>query len=216
MPERQAQIFAFLRSFQEEHGAPPSTRDIARKFKTSQPTALGHLHALARKGIIEKLGDGRFGIRTNSRLRHIDVPVFGCIPAGDPVAAEQQSDETIALDPSLFGFSAEQHRALWALRVSGDSMEGAGILDGDLAIMHKREPRTGDIVAALVDGNAATLKTLVKDKDRFILRAANERYKDIVAANLEVQGVLVGLVRTGGPQAHVPKVDQARTALGFL
>jgi repressor LexA len=82
--------------------------------------------------------------------------------------------------------------------------------------MHKREPRTGDIVAALVDGNAATLKTLVKDKDRFILRAANERYKDIVAANLEVQGVLVGLVRTGGPQAHVPKVDQARTALGFL
>jgi len=163
LPERQAQIFAFLRSFQEEHGAPPSTRDIARKFKTSQPTALGHLHALARKGIIEKLGDGRFGIRRIPRLRHIDVPVFGWHPGrGSGRSGAAICTKRSRSIPVSSGSVRSSTARSGALRVSGDSMEGAGILDGDLAIMHKREPRTGDIVAALVDGNAATLKTLVK------------------------------------------------------
>jgi len=87
---------------------------------------------------------------------------------------------------------------VWALRVHGDSMVGAHILDGDLAVLERREPRDGDIIAALVDETTTTLKRLVHVRGRAVLRAANRRYRDIVPEHrLESQGVLVGLIRRG-------------------
>lgn len=195
LTERQAETLRFVAEFQELHGAPPSTRDVARAFQTSQPTALGHLRALARKGRLEKLGDGRFGIKAGPR--QLRIPVYGTIPAGKPVATEQVADESVSIDPKLFGIRAHDQGALWALRVSGDSMDGAGIHDGDLAIMLRREPRPREIVAALVDGTSTTLKQLLRDKGRVVLRAANRRYRDIRPATIEAQGVYVGLIRTG-------------------
>jgi repressor LexA len=82
------------------------------------------------------------------------------------------------------------------LRVTGDSMIGAHICDGDLGVFERRDPLPGDIIAALVDGTATTLKRLVHLRGRPVLRAENSRYADIIPAErLECQGVLVGLIR---------------------
>ena len=82
----------------------------------------------------------------------------------------------------------------WCLKVSGDSM-APGILDGDIVALVRRDPKPGDIVAALVDETTVTLKRLVKDRNRMVLRAANAKYKDIVPQRLESQGVVVGVIR---------------------
>lgn len=121
--------------------------------------------------------------------------MYGTIPAGNAVAAEQECDERVVIDPALFAVEPRERNSLWGLRINGDSMEGAGIRNGDLAIMLRREPRNGDIVAALIDGTSATLKQLLRKNGRVVLRAANRKYADIVPATLEVQGVYVGLIR---------------------
>lgn len=196
LTKRQAEILAYVENFQERHGTPPSTREVARTFNTSQPTAFEHLRALARKGRIEKLADGRLGIKAANRGRQIEIPIYGYIPAGVPVGNEQETSETVAIDPQLFGFRPADFTRLWALRITGDSMERAGIFAGDLAIMLKREPSPGEIIAALVDGTATTLKRLIRTNGRLVLRAANRKYGDIRPTHLEAQGVLVGLIRT--------------------
>ena len=83
----------------------------------------------------------------------------------------------------------------WFLRVRGDSMSGANIFDGDLVALERREPRHGDIIAALVDETDTTLKRLVHERGRMLLRAENKRYPDIMPARIESQGVVVGIIR---------------------
>ena len=102
----------------------------------------------------------------------------------------------LARKGKLFGIGRAKAGEVWGLRVSGDSMINAHILDGDLAILARREPRPGDIIAALVDETTTTLKRLVLVRGRPVLRAENKRYRDIVPERrLESQGVMVGLIR---------------------
>ena len=97
---------------------------------------------------------------------------------------------------TLFGVGGRKPHLLWALRVQGDSMIGAHIVDGDIVVLERREPRVGEIIAALVDGTSSTLKRLVREGGRSVLRAENERYADIVPEQgLESQGVVVGVIR---------------------
>lgn len=197
--EKQESILDFIRAVQSERGMPPSTRDIQRNFGyASQNAAMNHLRALAKKGAIEQINGRTWGLRAKLvQTQLFTIPVFGSIPAGQPVLSEQQHDgESAQIDPNLF--NVPQHRAqkLWALRVSGDSMIDAHICDGDLAILEQREPRAGDIVAALVDETHTTLKRLLFRAGAAILHPENPRYPDIVPERgLECQGVLVGLVR---------------------
>ena len=196
MTERQEQILDFVRDYQERESVPPATREVARHFECSQPTALQHLQSLARKGELEKLADGKWGLKSTAVQSHLfSIPIYGTIPAGLPTLEEQRPDETVAINPSLFGLTSARAAQLWALQVQGDSMIGAGILEGDLAIMIKREPKPGDIIAALVDGCTSTLKRLVQVRGRMVLRAENKRYRDITPERLEAQGVLVGVIR---------------------
>jgi repressor LexA len=196
MTERQEQILDFVRDYQEREGVPPSTREVARQFECSQPTAVQHLQTLAKKGQLEKLADGKWGLKSTAVQGHLFViPIYGTIPAGLPTLEEQRPDETVAINPALFGLTQARAAQLWALQVHGDSMTGAGILTGDLAIMIKREPKPGDIIAALVDGMTSTLKRLVKVRDRLVLHAENKRYHDIAPERLEAQGVLIGVIR---------------------
>ena len=200
MTERQEQILDFIRLFQREKGVPPSSREIQRKFRlSSQSTVIGHLRALANKGQIEQLAGRTWGLRASSVQAHLfEMPVFGTIPAGLPAMQEQEPEETIAISPSVFGIRRPGPNQVWALRVRGDSMVGAHIMDGDMAVLERREPREGDIIAALVDETTTTLKRLVHLRGRPVLRAANKRYRDIVPERrLESQGVLVGLIRRG-------------------
>ena len=118
------------------------------------------------------------------------------IAAGLPAMQEQSPDETITVDPTLFGVRRARPHHFWFLRVRGDSMIDAHILDGDLVALERREALPGDIIAALVDETDTTLKRLVRERGRLILRAANKRYSDIVPTRgLESQGVVVGLIR---------------------
>jgi repressor LexA len=196
LTERQEAILDFVREYQAAQTVPPSTREVARRFGCSQQGAAKHLQALARKGQLEKLADGKWGLQAKSVQGHLfDIPVYGAIPAGLPAMLEQDPEETVAVDPAVFGVRKSRAGNFWFLRVTGDSMAGANIFDGDLVALSRREPRPGDIIAALVDETTTTLKRFVKERDRTLLRAANPRYADIEPQRLESQGVVVGMIR---------------------
>ena len=198
LTERQEEILDFIRSYQGEHGLPPSTRIIQRHFGfSSQSTVMSHLRALANKEQVSKLDDQKWGLKAAAVQGQLfSVPVYGSIPAGLPAMKEQTTDEVLALDPAIFGIRSRRPHHLWALRVQGDSMIDAHILDGDLVILERREARPGDIIAALVDETNTTLKRLVHVRGKPVLRAENKKYADIVPEReLESQGVLVGVIR---------------------
>ena len=196
LTERQEEVLDFVRQYQTAHGVPPSTREIARSFECSQPTVLKHLQSLARKTHLDKMADGKWGFKAAQVQGHLfETPVYGAIPAGLPAMQEQEPEETITIDPTLFGVRNARKGQFWLLRVTGDSMIGANIIDGDLVALVRREPRPGDIIAALVDDTSTTLKTYVKERGRVLLRPANARFHDIVPQRLESQGVVVGVIR---------------------
>lgn len=196
LTERQDQILDFVKEHQRVQGVPPSTRQIGRQLDASQATVMGHLRALAKKGQLEKLADGKWGLKATGVQTHLfEAPVYGSIPAGLPAMNEQTPDETVMVDPKIFGVRRARKNHFWFLRVRGDSMVGANIFDGDLVALERREPREGDIIAALVNETETTLKRLVQEKGRMLLRAENNRYADIAPAQLESQGVVVGIIR---------------------
>lgn len=197
MTERQQEILGFIREYQQEHDLPPSTRVIQKYFGfSSQNSVMSHLRALAQKQQLSKLDDKKWGFKAHEvQSGFIKLPLYGSIPAGQPGMQEQVAEETLPIDLRLFGVRLSRASRCWALRVQGDSMVGAHIIDGDLVILERRDPRPGDIIAALVDETTTTLKRLVKSGGRFILRAENKRYRDIIPERLESQGVLVGVIR---------------------
>jgi repressor LexA len=199
MTERQEEILEYIRQFQREKSVPPSSREIQRRFRlASQSTVIGHLRALANKGQIEQLAGRTWGLKASTvQAQLFELPVYGSIPAGLPAMQEQSPEETLSINPAIFGVRRAGPNQVWALRVHGDSMVDAHILDGDVVVLERREPRVGDIIAALVDDTTTTLKRLVHLRGRPVLRAANKRYQDIVPERLESQGVLVGLIRRG-------------------
>jgi repressor LexA len=196
--ERQEAILEFLRDFQSREGIPPSTRQIQRYFGfKSQTTAMRHLRTLAQEGCIKQLAGRSWGLKTQEvQAQLYALPVYGTIPAGLPAMQEQEPEQRIAVDPTIFGVIRPRPNQIWALRVSGDSMTDAHILDGDLAVLERRSPRPGDIIAALLDETTTTLKLLVYVRGKPALRAANKSYRDIIPeGRLESQGVLVGVIR---------------------
>jgi repressor LexA len=196
LTERQEEILDFVRDYQRAQGVPPSTREIARHYSVNQATVTGHLQALARKGALDKLSDGKWGLKAIAvQAQLFAAPVYGAIPAGLPAMQEQEPEETLAIDPSIFGTRITRPGHFWFLRVTGDSMTGANIIDGDLVALARREPQPGDIIAALVDDTTTTLKRLIKEKGRTLLRAENPRYADIFPQTLQSQGVVVGVIR---------------------
>ena len=195
---RQEEILGFISEYQRIHVVPPSTRLIQRRFGFgSQTSVVRHLRALAAKGAIEQLSDGSWGRRAREVQGLIDVAIFGSIPAGLPSAEAQDSLGSVGVDPAVFGISSAARSRVWALEIKGDSMIGAHICPGDIGLFESREPRPGEIVAALIDG-ATTLKRFDRVEGRAILRAENPAYPDLIPAEqLEAQGVLVGLLRRG-------------------
>ena len=158
LTERQETILIFVRDYQAAQSVPPSTREVARTFGCSQQNAAKHLQVLAKKGQLDKLADGKWGLQAKSVQAHLfDVPVYGAIPAGLPAMQEQDPEESVKVDPAIFGVRSPRPGFFWFLRVTGDSMVGANILDGDLVALVRKEPRPGDIIAALVDETTTTL-----------------------------------------------------------
>jgi repressor LexA len=199
LTRRQRQILDFVDRQHRQTGMTPSTYEIQEHFGfASQTAAVNHLRALERKGAIARLAGKARGILlpgAAARGALASVPVFGRIPAGRPVDAEQETDERLGVDLAALGLRSGTRT--FALRVQGDSMTGAAIVDGDLVILEIREPSDGDIVAALIDGES-TLKRYVVNRGKPYLKAENPAYPDLLPAReLVIQGVMVGLVRRG-------------------
>ena len=178
----------------------PTQREIADRFGfRSHRAAACHLEAIKRKGFLESdPGKARSlrvtSPRTKLRSRIVDIPLFGSIPAGLPQDREQDAEGCISVDVESIGYKPT--RNAFALRVTGDSMIGRHILDGDFVVLeHGPEPRNGQIVAALIDG-ASTLKTFILKGGRPYLRAENAKYPDLIPAQeLMIQGVFKALIR---------------------
>ena len=202
---RQRQILDWIRAYLETAGMPPTRAEIAGGLGFSTPSsAEDHLQALARKGAIEILPGASRGLRLKDMP---GVPVQGALPlvgrvaAGHPILAVENIESHYRVDPALFS-----PRADYLLRVRGDSMQDAGILDGDLLAVHRtREARTGQIVVARVgaaSGDEVTVKRLRKRGRDVVLMPENAAYEPIVVdprtTPLAIEGVGVGLVRSGG------------------
>ena len=195
---RQEEILAFISDYQRREKIPPSSRTIQKHFRYgSQTSVVQHLNALAAKGALQQLSDGAWGAKANEVQALLALPIYGEIPAGAPALGEQQQLRSISIDPALFGVRPSRHHLLWGLEIKGDSMIDAQIRSGDIGIFERREPRVGEIVAALVNDTEVTLKRLVEVRGKPALRAENKKYRDIIpSTGLECQGVLVGVIRT--------------------
>jgi repressor LexA len=197
LTRRQQQVFDYISGAQARTGFMPSTREIQAHFRfASQTAAVNHLRALERKGVIQRQAGKARAVAVTAHLereRIIDVPIYGQIAAGMAETVEQENEGLISIDAASVGLRPGSR--VFALKVRGDSMIGAGIFDGDLAILEHREPRAGSVVAALIDGET-TLKRFVRSRDRSFLKAENPKFPDLIPAReLIIQGVMVALIR---------------------
>jgi repressor LexA len=204
---RQREILAFIERELADRGYPPTRAEIAQAFGFRSPNAAEeHLRALARKGAIA-LEAGHRGIRILRRRDRargagaktaengVALPLVGRVAAGQPILAEQHIEREVVLDAGLFG-----PRADYLLRVRGESMRDAGILDGDLVVVRRTpEARHGALVVARL-GDEATVKHLEQRDGRVRLLPANPDFApievDSAGEALVIEGVVVGVLRT--------------------
>ena len=196
LTDRQKNILDFIQHEQREKGITPSTREIQSHFGfASQTSVMQYIAALERKGFLDRHPrKARALITPVQKVRITDVPIYGQIPAGMSTLTEQTIEGHVSLDTRSANIS--KNRGTFALRVHGDSMIGAHIVDGDIVILEdSKEVHNGDIVAALIDGET-TLKRYVIERGRPYLKAENPRYPNLIPAReLKIQGVMVSLVR---------------------
>jgi repressor LexA len=196
LTDRQRDVLHFIQREQREKGVTPSTREIQSHFRfASQTSVMQYIAALEKKGFLKRhAGKARALITPIQKVRIYDVPIYGQIPAGMATLTEEDIEGHVSLDHHSANVS--KNHGTFALRVRGDSMIGAHILDGDIVILEQsKEVHNGDIVAALIDGET-TLKRYVVEHGRPYLKAENPRYPNLIPAReLKIQGVMVSLVR---------------------
>ncbi|MFO7763144.1 MAG: transcriptional repressor LexA [Wenzhouxiangellaceae bacterium] len=195
---RQREILAFIQDRVEQDGLPPTRAEINRHFGFSSPNAAqSHLHALERKGAVRinpRLARGIVPL-VSDRGTSIEkgIPLIGRVAAGRPLLAVENRERMVDLDRLLF-----QPRPDYLLRVTGDSMIDAGILDGDLLAVHSSaEARSGQIVVARIE-DEVTVKRLRRKGNRIVLEAANPKYEDIQVTSRDdfaLEGLAVGVLR---------------------
>ncbi len=205
LTERQEKVLKYLEQYYRENGYPPTIREVGDSFEITAKGAYDHIHALEKKGYIRCHKNRSRAIEfmkassdasKQAKLQvsnMVNIPLVGNVAAGAPIVAEENIEEYISFPRSML----PQSQGLFALRVRGDSMKDASILDGDIAIIKKQEiADNGDIVVALID-DEATLKYYYKESDKKVrLEPANKNYKPIYTSNLVLLGKLVGMYRT--------------------
>src|SRR5918998_1185775 len=190
LTKRQQEIFDFIKRYSGEHGYPPTVRDIGKAIGlTSSSTVHAHLANLEKLGLVrrdptkpralELLGEAARKVVGPSGL-----PLVGRVAAGSPVLAEENIEEYVEV-PELAGGDAGEY----VLRIAGDSMRAAGILDGDHVVVRKQETaRNGEIVVALV-GEEATVKRYFKESDHVRLQPENDAHEPIRTRDAQILGL---------------------------
>ena len=193
---KQQAVRDFIEAYRQREGVSPSLREIQAHFGFASPNAAAkHLAALRRKGVVQRSpGRARGLVLSESTERLIsEIPILGAIPAGQPLEESEQREGCVRVDLDTLGIP--KNARTFALRVRGDSMIGAHILNGDIVILELKPPSHGRVVAALIDGES-TLKTFLVRAGKPYLRAENPNYPDIIPAQeLVIQGVMVALLR---------------------
>src|SRR5688500_13465401 len=196
LTKRQQEIFAFIKRYSGEHGYPPTVRDIGKAIGlTSSSTVHAHLSNLEKLGLLrrdptkpralELLAD-----KAKSIVRPNGLPLVGQVAAGSPILAEENVEDYVEVPPIAGGDAGE-----FILRIKGDSMKDAGILDGDHVTVRKQETaRNGEIVVALV-GDEATVKRYFKEKDHIRLQPENDAHEPLRTRDAQIVGRVVGLCR---------------------
>ena len=191
-------VLSFIEQYQEQNQRPPTIREIQDHCGFKSPRAVSY--------ILEKLEAARLIIRrahsrgvqltrSTANANNVQLPLFASIPAGSPDMFEAtDAPERLRFIPTTLGIS--NPGKAFAVRVRGDSMIDAGIFSGDIVVLEQKEAKTGDIVAALIDGEN-TLKRLVKENGRIYLKAENRDYPNLEPMEkLDIQGVVVSVLRT--------------------
>jgi repressor LexA len=196
---RQKSVLEFIRTCQQRTGIVPSVREICAHLGLKGPAGIHRiLRLLEKRGYLVSTPGKKRSWRLPGGLPRRSIPVLGGIAAGVPIHAQENREEELPVDPSLFG--ADE---CFALRIQGDSMVEAYIADGDLAIIRPQDNAdNGQIVAVMVDNilPEATLKILRKKSTAVELHAANSRYPPLVfrgrqQGKIKILGRLVGVIR---------------------
>jgi repressor LexA len=205
LTERQRQIWNYLVEYVDRHGYPPTVREIGTEVGLASPSTVhAHLANLERAGLLRRDPTKPRALELIGRERRVAdpaqaasldavrLPLLGDIAAGSPLLAEQNVEEYLTLPRST--------RGDFLLRVKGESMIDAGILDGDLVIVQRaQDARNGEIVVALVgndeSADEATVKTFYRESDRIRLQPENATLAPIYADHVEILGRVVGVFR---------------------
>lgn len=199
LTDRQKQILELIARKVKEVGFPPSMQELADDLGVKSKNAISkHLEALEKKGYIQRSAGGARSITILQRAGLAEdtgmpkVPLVGSVAAGTPLLAEENIERYVPVPDYLTKKSGKY----FALRVRGDSMVNAGILEDDLVIVHStNRAANGDIVVAYADGEATVKRLVVKDREMY-LKPENEIYENIpLSENWAIQGTVVALIR---------------------
>jgi repressor LexA len=197
LTKRQKEVLSFISNHINKHSYPPTIREIAEHFSISVKGAYDHVAALKRKNCLKQDGNrSRTMVLTDSKeddnpRLFTKIPVVGTVAAGVPILSEENWEDTLLLHKS----SLKKNRTYFAVKVRGDSMQNAGIMDGDMAVIEKQNVvRNGEIAVAVVD-DAGTLKRFFKESSRIRLQAENPDYKPIYCQDVRILGRLAQIIR---------------------
>jgi repressor LexA len=200
LTKRQMEILDLIHNYIDRTGAPPTRAEIAEIMGFRSPNAAeDHLRALERKGVLALLPGTSRGIKILINT-HKGTPIIGHVAAGKPILATENIDSYYKIDKHLFVPTAN-----YLLRVKGDSMQEAGILDGDLLVVHSTQvAKNGQIVVARLD-NEVTVKRFQKDasNQKIYLMPENDAYEPIelgATDPISIEGIGVGIIRTSFTQ----------------
>ncbi len=187
---KQYRVLAYLFDHIKGKGRPPSFREICRKFNfASTGTARTYLEALQKKGYLKRTGKAVQLIQEKV-WQLFGIPVIGRVAAGKPILAEENFERALTPD-DLF----PKEKGIFALKVKGDSMRDAGIIEGDLVIVREQDTAVnGEIIVAILD-NEATVKRFVRERGKEYLEPANPEYSRLARDGWRIVGKVIQVVR---------------------
>jgi repressor LexA len=197
LTKRQREIFDFIRRYLDRHGYPPTVREIGKAVGLhSSSTVHAHLSKLETLGLLKRDPSKPRALellveRAKRAVRPSGLPLVGQVAAGEPILAEENIEEYLQV-PDVVGGEAGDY----ILRVRGESMKDAGILEGDFVVVRPAEQaRNGEIVVALVE-DEATVKRFFREKDQIRLQPENKRMKPLLTRDARLLGRVVGVFRS--------------------
>ena len=200
LSQSQIEVLLFIKSEIERQGYPPSVRDICRGVGfSSTSTVHGHLEKLEKNGYIRKDPSKTRALviidREENELmkkkQTLDVPILGKVTAGNPILAIENIEDTYPVPLELV-----EDKDVFMLKIQGESMIDAGILDNDLVLVEKKSnAKNGDIVVALIEDDEATVKRYFLEKDHIRLQPENQFMEPIYSKDVKILGKVIGLYR---------------------